>query len=173
MKGEKESFEKPIVVRLKTLGMIHAYRPNLLKECMASEKSFTQKYASSGECSINDAFTKTALILFRDWREKIHARLAFLVDTVTASEQVLEPTLEGKVREAVGELKTYSSKIQLQIEGLCSQRDDFKLMRLREKYTLLLEASDHVLKLVDCMHSLNAEVEKYLQAKKNSNCRDS
>lgn len=36
LKGDEYKIEKPCTVRLKTLGAIHAYRPGLLKECLAS-----------------------------------------------------------------------------------------------------------------------------------------
>lgn len=160
------------MMRLKTLGLLHAYRPDLLKECLVSEKSSIRKYASGGECNLNDIFVKTALSLFRDWREKIHARLAFFIDAVASSEEVLAPALEGRVREAVAELQQYCSKIKQQIEELSSKGQSYQLQRLQEKYVLLLETTEHVLRLVDCMRSLSSEVEAYLQLKKDSGARD-
>lgn len=83
----------------------------------------------------------------------------------------MEEALEERVRSSIDELRHYSTKIKQQIDGLCSKGDNYKLQRLSEKYALLLETIEHVLKLVDCMRSLNTEVEIFLQLKKDSAAR--
>ena len=95
-----------------------------------------------------------------------------MIDAVTSSDKVLESAVEEKIKSRVDELKQYSIKIKQQIEELSSKGNNYKLQKLQEKYVLLLETMEHVLRLVDCMRSLSSEVEAFLQLKKDSGARD-
>lgn len=65
----------------------------MLKECLVNDNKASKKYESTGECGLNSMFIKTALITFRDWRDKIYSKLTLVVDVVADSEDLLEEKL--------------------------------------------------------------------------------
>lgn len=79
--------------------MVHAYQPQMLKQCMVKDhKSYNNFFNKQGDCSMNDIFLKTIIVHFRKWKTEIQNRLVNMFDLIMETDELLENDLESRVR---------------------------------------------------------------------------
>lgn len=68
--------ELHLLANVKNIAIIHAYRPEYLKECMMNEKqSFKMFQKADHRCNLNGIFLKSVIQYFREWEDKIYTKL--------------------------------------------------------------------------------------------------
>jgi hypothetical protein len=80
-----------MVRSIKHLAMVHAYRPQQLKECLVSNpNAYTNMFSSDGKCS-NDMFFRSTVAHFREWKKELEKRLLEVFNIIVATDEVLQP----------------------------------------------------------------------------------
>lgn len=76
---------------IKSIGIIHAYQPQLLKTCLFKDKkSYINFFNKAGDCKSPDIFLKSIITHFRQWKKYINQRLRVIFDLVLTTNYLKE-----------------------------------------------------------------------------------
>ena len=65
-----------MVSNMKQIGVIHAYKPQQLKECLVrNTKSYNHFYDQNGKCSSNEVFFRSVIAHFREWKKELSLKM--------------------------------------------------------------------------------------------------
>lgn len=75
------------VNNIKSIGIIHAYQPQLLKTCLVKDKrSYITFFNKAGDCKSPDIFLKSIITHFRQWKKDINQRLRVIFDLILTTD---------------------------------------------------------------------------------------
>jgi hypothetical protein len=81
-----------MVKSIRTLGMVHAYKPSNLKSCMVeTSKTYSSFFSSDGTCGSNQIFFKSVITHFREWKKELQERMLEIFDVIMETDELIEP----------------------------------------------------------------------------------
>ena len=80
-----------MVSNMKQIGVIHAYKPQQLKECLVKNtKSYNHFYDKNGKCSSNEVFFRSVIAHFREWKKELSVRMIEVFDIIVTVDELAE-----------------------------------------------------------------------------------
>ena len=125
-----------MVSNIKHIGVIHAYKPQQLKECLVrNTKSYNNFYDRNGKCSSNEIFFRSVIAHFREWKKELSLRMLEVFDIIMTVDQLQENHFEDQVMGVLKQLKDYGANLRGSIDQIL-QSGAYKtqVLKLSDKY---------------------------------------